>query len=369
MHIAMFCHNYPPHVGGLEVMVRSLAAGLGRTHRVTLLTTAWNDRTGISDEDGVQVVRLPAMHQSERWGIPYPVPTGRSVSDALALVSGADLLHAHGALYPTTLLAVTAARRGSAPLVITEHVGFVRYRSRAVNAVQHAAWSCIGDRTLKRAAAVAVYNRRVEAWLTRRLPELSIEYIRNGVDATAFRPRTGSERRALREAWGMPADEPVVLFVGRAVAKKNLGALLALRREKYVLATCGAPSGPPMDRVLQLGVIDHARMPDVFAAVDLLVLPSTGEGFPLAAQEGMAAGLPVVILWDEGYVDAVAKEVICACRSMEEVRTAVDDLVESAVRRRAIGEIGREWAMSNWSWEATTCAYQDLYLYATNGDS
>lgn len=367
MHIAMFCHNYPPHTGGLEVMVRSLATGLGRSHRVTVVTTAWNGHAGIADEDGVRVLRLPALHQTERWGVPYPVPTGRGVRRALESVAAADVLHAHGALYPTTLLAAGTAHRSGNPLVLTEHVGFVHYPSRAINALQRAAWACMGDAVVQRTTTVVVCNRRVEGWLRTRFPGRRIEYVNNGVDTAGFSPRDELERRALRAKWGMPAREPVVLFVGRAVPKKGLTSLLTVRTTAYVLATCGAPPVRPMDRVLQLGVIDHAMMPEVFGAVDVLVLPSTGEGFPLAAQEGMAAGLPVVMLWDEGYAGAVDRSAIEACDTMQEIGASISELVASPVRRGELGARGHAWAKRNWSWDATTAAYESLYWRATKG--
>ena len=43
--IAMFVSNYPPHRGGLEIMVWNLASGLARRHEVVLVTSACGDRS------------------------------------------------------------------------------------------------------------------------------------------------------------------------------------------------------------------------------------------------------------------------------------------------------------------------------------
>src|ERR1700688_842273 len=126
MRIAVFCHNYPPHVGGVEVMLGTLTRLLAQRHEVTVVTTAWGGARGVSDDHGVVLHRLPALHATEPWGIPWPLPTGRGLRAALAAAHRADLIHAHGALYATTMLAARVSRAARVPLVLSEHVGFVR---------------------------------------------------------------------------------------------------------------------------------------------------------------------------------------------------------------------------------------------------
>ena len=148
MRIGMLCHNYPPHPGGLEVMVRNLASGLAKRHDVTLVTSAFDGAEGKTVEDGMTVHRVPAFHATERMGIPYPIPMGSALGAALRALTSVDLLHAHGALYATSMHAARLARRRTVPLVVTEHVGFVDYPSWMVNAVEAVAWSTIGDRVM-----------------------------------------------------------------------------------------------------------------------------------------------------------------------------------------------------------------------------
>src|SRR5258708_38710343 len=98
MRIAVFCHNHPPHTGGVEVMLGTLTRLLARRHAVTVVTTAWDGARGLSEEHGVTIHRLPAVHVSESWCVPSPLPTGRGVSEALAAARPADGVHAHGSL-------------------------------------------------------------------------------------------------------------------------------------------------------------------------------------------------------------------------------------------------------------------------------
>ncbi|MFL5607951.1 MAG: glycosyltransferase family 4 protein [Gemmatimonadaceae bacterium] len=358
--IAMFASNYPPHLGGLEVMVWQLAMGLAQRHHVTLVTSAHGGCSGVSREDGMTVHRLPANHTAEACGVPYPMPLGPGLRAALAAAHGADVVHAHGALYAQTLLAARVARRSRAPLVLTEHVGFVEYANPAVDALQRAAWRLIGDRMIAQAAAVTTYNARVQHWLGTRSGR-AVQFIGNGVDVARFKPRTIEERRQARAAFGLPLTGELVLFAARASAKKRLDDVLAIPRDSFTLVVCGAERGLRGDGLIDLGVLPHARMPELYAAADLMVLPSTGEGFPLAVQEAVASGLPLVLRWDDGYGSALSRDVVLAYDTADAVGDAVRSLVTSPADRARLAASGRRWAEEAWSWQTTVESYEELY--------
>jgi glycosyltransferase involved in cell wall biosynthesis len=357
----MFCSNYPPHVGGLEVVVQQLATRLAPGHEVVVVTSAWGEATGVSVEDGVQVHRVPALHTSEGWGVPYPVPLGNGIRAALAAARTADVVHAHGALYPTSVLAASLSRRTRAPLILTEHVGFVHYSSSITNAVQRAAWRTLGDRTIRSAKAVCVLNERVHAWLMDRHPSARLERVGNGVDSHTFQPQARERRDAIRDRLGLPRHEIVGLFVGRDAAKKNLDRLLDVPRTDFMLVLCGAQRKIVEPGVTDLGVVPHAEMADLYAAADFMVLPSTGEGFPVAAQEAMASGLPLVLLWDEGYRRWLEPKMVVACSSFVEVADRMTWLARDSAARAQIGALARDWAVERWSWSQTVAQYECLY--------
>ncbi|HEY0782872.1 MAG TPA: glycosyltransferase family 4 protein [Thermoanaerobaculia bacterium] len=361
MHIAVFCHNHPPHPGGLEVMVQSVTRELARRgHRLTVVTTAWGDARGVSEEEGVTLHRLPAVHRSEVFGVPWPLPLGAGLATALRAAQQANIVHAHGALYATSVMAVRASRAARVPLVLTEHVGFVQYRRELLNEIQRAAWATVGDRLVAAAHRLNALNSRVVDWLSARVPGRQVRFIGNGVDSAAFRPRPEAERRALREALGLPQDELLVLFVGRQSEKKNLEFALDMPRQGFRLVVCGAPRTLPPD-VVNLGVLPHGQMPDLYAAVDLMLNPSVGEGFPLALQEAMASGLPVALLWDDGYAQWLDRDVPAACSTLDELRATLLALIGDPERRAVLAARAREWATSRWSWEATAAAYEAMY--------
>jgi glycosyltransferase involved in cell wall biosynthesis len=364
MRLGIATHNYPPHLGGLEAIVRELTRGFARFHDVVVVTTAWDGRNGISAEDGATILRLPAWHGSERRGVPYATPYGPGVGRALAELRTCDVLHAHGSLYATTLLALAASRSG-APLFVTEHVGFVAYPMAAVNVIEHAAWGAIGNPVIRRSKKVIAYNGRVRDWLRARFGADRVAFIANGIDTEMFRPADAAARRAVRERFGLPPDAVLALFVGRAAQKKNLDAVLAFPSPGYRLVVCGAERKLPPE-VINLGPLPHATMPDVFAAADFLLHPATGEGFPVTIQEAMASALPVAVLWDDGYAASVDRGAVLAACSLEALAREATTIAASSSLRAEYGARAREFAVAHWRWGATVDQYLQLFGAATH---
>jgi glycosyltransferase involved in cell wall biosynthesis len=364
----MFASAHPPHPGGLEVMVWNLTRGLARRHAVVLVTAAYGSARGVSTEHGVNIHRLPTVHVTERFGVPYPMPTGPGVRAALLAAGAADVVHAHGALYAQTVLARRVAARARVPQVLTEHVGFVPYRSRALNAVQRTAWSTLGFPTVRRAHAIVTYNARVHEQLARDSGR-EIRFIGNGVDVDRFRPRPPEERRAIRRSFGLPEVGTLALFAGRDSEKKNLDVLIRARRDAYTLVVCGWQRNLEGPALVDLGLVPYARMADLFACVDLMVHPASGEGFPLAVQESVASGVPVVLLWDDGYARWMPRTLVAAVETVAEVVPRLDALAVDEGARATMGAVGREWAVRHWSWEATVSAYEELYREVIRGDA
>jgi D-inositol-3-phosphate glycosyltransferase len=357
----MLCHYYPPHNGGVEIVVWNLARRLATRHELTIITSDSDGVRGVSEEDGMVVHRVPALHSAESIGIPYPLPIGPGMRDARRAIATSDLLHAHGSLYLGSIEAARVARRRRVPLVVTEHVGFVRYSNPAFNAVESAAWATIGSRVMAATSGVATINSRIHRWLAERYPESNIRFIANGVDTSRFCPRPAGEREEIRRSLGLPTDVPLMLFVGRDSEKKNFDGVLGLPRDRFHLVVCGAKRDLVGERLTDLGIVPYDVMPRLFASVDAMVLASTGEGFPLVVQEALASGVPTALLWDPGYAASLDRDVVAACDSTTELAETVARLAQDAALRERLSSAGRAWAEQHWSWDATVRAYEQLY--------
>jgi glycosyltransferase involved in cell wall biosynthesis len=188
-----------------------------------------------------------------------------------------------------------------------------------------------------------------------------VHYVGNGVDLARFRHRSPDERRELRRSFGLPEQDTLVLFAGRDAPKKNLDVVLRALRDGYTLVVCGAVRNLAGANLVDLGLLPHDRMASLFACVDIMVHPASGEGFPLAVQESVSSGVPVVLLWDDGYERWMPKRLVAACDDLRDVAPQLALLARDVDRRTALAQAGRCWAEEHWSWAATVTAYEEIY--------
>lgn len=144
----------------------------------------------------------------------------------------------------------------------------------------------------------------------------------SGVDAAhRFVPAPPAARRAARARLGIPPEARVLGFVGRVVRDKGIPELwqawLALRQalpDLHWLLVGPVEDGDPVPPEVLAGLRADPRVhltgqdedtPPLFAAMDVVALPSFREGFGLVTAEAGAMGLPVVASRVTGIVDAV----------------------------------------------------------------
>jgi glycosyltransferase involved in cell wall biosynthesis len=87
-----------------------------------------------------------------------------------------------------------------------------------------------------------------------------------------------------------------------------------------------------------------------YRAMDLLVLPTWREGFPNAALEAAASGIPVITTLSTGSRDAVVPEVtglLIPPGYPEAISEAVVKLLRNPEIRRRMGEAGRAWVLEH----------------------
>ncbi len=145
----------------------------------------------------------------------------------------------------------------------------------------------------------------------------------NGIDVQRFArtPALLERSRALRERLHLPADAPVVGFVGRLVRDKGvaelIGAFGELKRvfPNLILLLVGPLenydgldaelrkriTGDP--QIVHTGFLEDTE--SAYPLMTVLALPTYREGFPYVPMEAAAMGVPVVATRVTGCVDAV----------------------------------------------------------------
>ena len=281
---------YDP-VGGMQNHTRHLSAELDRLGVPQTVVTANRPgaprRQPLGDHGTVLRAGVPARRLRQGFG-----PAAAAV---LARLPGPyDVVHAHlgedAAVLP---LALAAARRWSAPLVVTVHMS-VRH-TMPVTGPRSVFLRTVGGGletfAVRRAAAVITLTERLAA----RMPVAGgrLHVIPSGVPPAAF---------------GTAGPGEGVVFVGRLHPQKGVDTLvraLPLLPPGTRLTLVG--DGPQRaaidrlvaglglgDRVRVTGFVPHSAGLAIVAGAAVVVLPSRYEELGTALVEAMAAGRPVV---------------------------------------------------------------------------
>ncbi|MFV0526936.1 MAG: glycosyltransferase, partial [Acidimicrobiales bacterium] len=212
---------------------------------------------------------------------------------------GYALVHTHSPL--PGVAARTVPVRSRPVVVHTEHNLWDRYRrpTRLLNAV-----------TFHRNQAVVAVSDRVAASIRppRLLRPPEVVTIHHGTVPGAAVTLTPAARASARRSIGLDPDRPVVGTVGNLTAKKDHRTLLQavaggrMDPGAQVLIVGSGPLEDDLRRyAAEIGLADRVwflgTRSDVFgllALLDVFVLSSRYEGFPIALVEAMTSGVPVV---------------------------------------------------------------------------
>jgi len=201
--------------------------------------------------------------------------------------------------------------------------------------------------------------------------DLPISVIPNSIDLARFRPM---DKRAAREALGVPAEAPVLLFIAHNLQDSRKGAPILIE----ALATLTAPPGlvlltvgdnppvfpPNVAHCPMGGVTDEDTIGRIYAAADLVVLPTLEDNLPNVILESFAAGRPIVGSIVGGVPDHIVDgetgflvPPADAPGLAEVLRRALGDLARLA----AMGQACRAYAEREFAPEVQAARYEALF--------
>ena len=170
-------------------------------------------------------------------------------------------------------------------------------------------------------------------------------------------------RREIRSKLGIPADAPLMGFVGRITGDKGINELFAAFRrvlerypQAYLMLVGRTEKAESVDealydwakqepRVIFCGYTDVVER--YLAAMDVYLLPSYREGFGSVVIEAEAMGLPVIVSDIPGPTDAMVRDetgLVIPVKQVGPLAEAMETLIEDEERRGEMGRKGRDFA-------------------------
>lgn len=199
-----------------------------------------------------------------------------------------------------------------------------------------------------------------------------------GVDVSRFKP-DGNTRERIRRELSIPGHFCVFLFVGRLTPDKGVltlaqafSKLARTHPDSFLLAVGPDEAGmrQKIERLCEeflprLRFVGATNAPELYmAASDVLCLPSQREGFGNVVIEAAAAGLPAIASRIYGLTDAVVDGGTGLLHEPDDssaLASAMGQLADSPLTRRALSIAGRERVLDQFSSEAVIDALQSCY--------
>lgn len=229
----------------------------------------------------------------------------------------------------------------------------------------------VAERVLRSATRVRVVSEPLRRKLTDRLAidPATIDVIPVGVN---FEPSALSVEGAKAALHERLAGHPVVLFVGRLVAQKNLHLWLDVAQDvlakvpeaKFAIVGDGDQEAELnaiitnrrlADSIFLLGPVGHSRLPDVYRAADVFLLSSHYEGFGRVILEAAFTGVPAVATrcaGPEDIIDEGVSGILVEKADRKGLAEGVVALLRDPATRSRFGSAARASAHANFGLDA-----------------
>lgn len=282
------------------------------------------------------------------------------------------ILHVHHVSLFANIL--PAARLARIPhIVLTEHANRSISRSPKLQ-----------EASLKAAELVGCFTAVSHNLKNYFVKEIGIQpskimVIHNGVDSSRYTPGTKSE--ALKCLLPPKHTGTTIISVGRIVDAKDQSSLItALKILKsrgltdfhLVLIGEGDLRSSLEAQIRNFGLTDNVSLAgsrtdveQLLRGVDMFVLPSKREGFPVALLEAMASGLPVIATNVGGIPEAIKNMfngVLVPSSTPQALADAIDWVIRHPDDARRMGTAARQTVIQEFSLDNIALKYSGIYL-------
>ena len=212
----------------------------------------------------------------------------------------------------------------------------------------------------------------------RGIPARRVVKIYNGIELGQYHP--DAERGKLRNEWGISQDIPFIGAIGRMVWQKGfkymIQAIPDIVRDvpdaKFLLVGNGplkkelddlAKNLKIKERVIFTGF--RSDIKEIMSAIDLLIIPSLLEGFPMVTLEAMAMAKPIIATNIDGITEQITDGVngiLVSPKDPSALSRAVIRALNDSEFARTMGLSARKKVEQEFSVEKMVAETEKVYL-------
>ncbi|MBS3159490.1 glycosyltransferase family 4 protein [Candidatus Woesearchaeota archaeon] len=158
------------------------------------------------------------------------------------------------------------------------------------------------------------------------LYNINVNVIYNGVDKNIFYK---VNKKEASEKFNLKSNKKKILYVGRLLAQKGIFDLInAVKDLDVELIIVG--HGAKIDNIKCLGYIDNNDLKYIYSSVDLLVLPSYYENFPMSIIEALSCECKVIASNVGGIPEILDRKYMFKPGNISEIKKKINETLDSS---------------------------------------
>lgn len=359
-------NDFPPRPGGIQTFVYEIVRRF-EPSQVSVLTSSWAGDAQFDALHDFEVVRAKTQ---------MLLPTKKTFALAKEIIERNQIEQViFGASAPLGLLAGPLRKLGIKKIVAFTHGHEVGWAKTPVTKQLL--------RKISNEVDVLTYlTEYTKNQILKGLPKSAaakMHQLLPAVDSQQFNTLNRDRGNELRTQIGF-ADRPVIVSVSRLMARKGHDQLIKtlpkVQEQIPGAALVIVGEGPYRNKLEKLvsqlslerdvhftGKVPFADLPKWYAVGDIFAMPcrtrSAGwdvEGLGIVYLEASATGLPVIAGDSGGAPEAVESDqsgYVVSGTNQDELVNRIVQLLADAQLRDQMGQFGRNWVQTNWTWENT----------------
>ena len=372
-HTLVITNDFPPRDGGIQTFIFELVKRFDPA-TVTVLASNYE---GAKDFDATLDFRVVRANTETL----LPTKATRMLATQLVVETGATRV-VFGAAAPLGLLAKSLRGLG-----VTRIVGITHGHEAgwAITPLTRQLLKRIGNH-VDVLTYLGEYTKSKIGSVLSSVAQDSMRQLAPAVDPEIFNPRNQIAAQSFRKDRGL-TESKVIVCVSRLMERKGQDSLIeAMPRilseipQAHIVIVGGGSYEPQLRKLVETagvtsavtftGKVPYEDLPTWYAIGDVFAMPCRTrnggwdvEGLGIVFLEASATGLSVIAGDSGGAPDAVKQGVtglVVDGTNQGELAEALISVLGNPDVAQRMGQAGREWVLSNWTWERSVKRLQSL---------